>query len=88
MVLDLDSGCVAFAVLSVGGFLGVGNKDFAVPWPVLSPSLSEKRFTTGITHNQLENAPPFDKANWLERVNRSWLENMYGHYGQPPYWTR
>jgi sporulation protein YlmC with PRC-barrel domain len=59
LMLDLDRGRVAYAVLSFGGFLNMGNKLFAVPWDALEIDMPNKRFRLDVTKDKLETAPGF-----------------------------
>ena len=60
IMLDVESGRVAYAVLSFGGFLGMGNKLFAIPWSALTLDADEKRFVLDIAKDRLDNAPGFE----------------------------
>jgi sporulation protein YlmC with PRC-barrel domain len=86
LMIDLDSGRVAYAVLSFGGFLGMGDKLFAIPWKALTVDTSEKRFVLDLDKERLEQAPGFDKANWPDMADRSWGEGVYKYYDAEPYW--
>ena len=61
IMLDMRSGRIGYAVLSYGGFLGIADKLFAVPWSALKLDTENKRFTLNVTKDRLENAPGFDK---------------------------
>lgn len=86
LMIDIPSGRVAYAVLSFGGFLGMGNKLFAVPWNALTLDEDEHEFVLNVDKNVLENAPGFDKDNWPDMANPNWGSQVYGHYGYKPYW--
>jgi sporulation protein YlmC with PRC-barrel domain len=64
IMLDMHSGKIAYAVLSYGGLLGVGEKLFAVPWDALTLDTEKERFILDIEKAKLENAPGFDPDNW------------------------
>ena len=64
IMIDVPSGRIAYAVLSFGGFLGMGNKLFAVPWNALTLNEAEHEFILDVDKSTLENAPGFDKDNW------------------------
>jgi sporulation protein YlmC with PRC-barrel domain len=85
LMIDLQDGRVAYAVLSFGGFLGMGNKLFAIPWQALKLKLHEHAFLLDIPKETLEKAEGFDKNNW-PATNREWLSTMYSYYGYQPYW--
>jgi hypothetical protein len=92
LMIDLENGRVAYAVLSFGGFLGLGNKLFAVPWEALSVRPHEHAFTLNVSKETLEKAEGFDKDNWpltceqLATSTHEWLGNIYICYGYKPYW--
>jgi sporulation protein YlmC with PRC-barrel domain len=84
LMIDLDNRRVAYAVLSFGGFLGMGDKLFAIPWQALSLRLHEHAFTLNVPKDVLQNAEGFDKDNWP--VTRDELSRTYTYYGYQPYW--
>lgn len=86
LMIDVPSGRVAYAVLSFGGILNMGNKLFAVPWNALTLDEDEKQFVLNIDKTRLENAPGFDKDNWPDMANESWGEKIFSYYGTEPYW--
>jgi sporulation protein YlmC with PRC-barrel domain len=87
LVLDPQDGRVAYAVLSFGGFLGLGEKLFAVPWTALKAKVGENdTYILNVAKEKLTNAPGFDKNNWPDMANRQWGEEIHSYYGIPPYW--
>jgi hypothetical protein len=86
VVIDLDSRRIAYAVLSFGGFLGFGDKLFAIPWEALKPSSKEAQFILHVNREALENAPGFDREHWPEMADRQWGAGIYDYYGYQPYW--
>jgi hypothetical protein len=86
IVLDAGAGRIAYAVLSFGGFLGMGDKYFAIPWNALHFNLTEKRAVLNVDKKLLENAPGFDKDNWPNMADSVWGNSIYKHYGYAPYW--
>jgi len=86
IMLDLEASRIAYAVLSFGGFLGMGNKLFAIPWEALTLDAENKCFVLDVPKANLENAPGFDKDNWPDMANRTWGSKIYAHYGREPYW--
>src|ERR1035438_10546150 len=86
VVLDAGAGRIAYAVLSFGGFLGMGEKYFAIPWNALHFNSEENRAVLNIDKKLLENAPGFDKDNWPNMADSTWGTNIYKHYGYTPYW--
>lgn len=88
IVIDVDRGRIAYAVLDFGGFLGIGDKYFAIPWSSLGLTDDGKKFTLDADKNRLKNAPGFDKKNWPNMAERQWNVDVYKYYGQPPYWEK
>jgi hypothetical protein len=92
LMIDLENGRIAYAVLSFGGFLGFGNKLFAVPWEALSVRPHEHAFALDVNKEILEKAEGFDKEDWpltceqLATSTHEWLADIYTCYGCKPYW--
>jgi sporulation protein YlmC with PRC-barrel domain len=86
IMIDIPSGRVAYAVLSFGGILRMGNKLFAVPWEALTVDEDRKCFVLQVDKTVLQNAPGFDKDNWPDMAERTWGNQIYSYYGQRPYW--
>jgi sporulation protein YlmC with PRC-barrel domain len=86
IILDVDDGRIAYAVVSFGGFLGIGDKLFAVPWNSLDVDAHNHRFILDVPKETLENAPGFDKNNWPDFADRSFGQQIYKYYGAPTYW--
>ncbi|MHB1294681.1 MAG: PRC-barrel domain-containing protein [Anaerolineae bacterium] len=74
IMLNVDSGCIDYAVLSFGGVAGIGDKLFAVPWDRLSLRTDEKKFVLDVDKATLSSAPGFDKDNWPDTPSTSWLD--------------
>ena len=86
IMIDVPNGRVAYAVLSFGGFLGMGNKLFAVPWDVLQLDTESKCFVLDVDKDKLETAPGFDKDHWPSMADRRWATDIHSYYGSTPYW--
>lgn len=87
LMVDLNSGRISYAVLSFGGFLGMGDKLFAVPMEALTLDSENKEFVLNVSKEKLENAPGFDKNNWPNMADRQWATDIYNYYDYKPYWT-
>jgi sporulation protein YlmC with PRC-barrel domain len=87
LMIDVEKGRVAYAVLSFGGFLGMGDKLFAIPWSALAVDTGEKQFILDIDKKVLQGAPGFDKADWPDMADRKWGAEVSTFYGAKPYWT-
>ena len=86
IMLDVRSGRIAYAVMSVGGFLGIGEKYFAVPWHALTMDTDNHRFILDIDKERLRNAPGFDKEHWPTMADPRWAGDLHAYYGSRPYW--
>jgi sporulation protein YlmC with PRC-barrel domain len=87
VMLDPERGRIAYAVLSFGGFLGMGDKLFAIPWSALTLDTVEKRFILNVDKELLKRAPGFDKDHWPNMADQAWGTNVYKYYGAKPYWN-
>ena len=86
LVIDTSAGRIAYAVLSFGGFLGLGDKYFAIPCEAFRFDISEKRAVLNVDRRLLDNAPGFDKDNWPNMADTAWGGQVFSHYGYRPYW--
>ena len=86
LMIDLDRGRIAYAVLSFGGFLGMGDKLFAIPWQAFGVDTVEKRLVLNADKELLKKAPGFDKSKWPNMAAPTWATTLYGYYGYKPYW--
>jgi sporulation protein YlmC with PRC-barrel domain len=86
IMIDIPMGRVAYAVLSFGGFLGMGDKLFAIPWNRLTLDEDNHVFLLDVDRETLERAPGFDKNDWPDMADRSWGSKIYTYYSSDPYW--
>jgi sporulation protein YlmC with PRC-barrel domain len=88
LVIDLEDGRIAYAVLSFGGFMGMGDKLFAIPWEALVPDPQNHTFILDVEKEVLKGAPGFDKDHWPDNAQyeAGWLLDIYEYYGYSPYW--
>lgn len=86
IMLDLEKGRVAYAILSFGGFLGMGEKLFAVPFEALKLDASREHFMLDVDKDVLKKAPGFDRSNPPVASDRTWGTEVYKFYGYKPYW--
>jgi sporulation protein YlmC with PRC-barrel domain len=86
LMIDINTGRIAYAVLSFGGFLKMGNKLFAIPWEALRLDTVNKEFILNVDKSRLENATGFDKDNWPDMADPTFGTSIYRHYGYKPYW--
>src|SRR5512144_3217420 len=76
IMLDVTTGRIAYAVLSFGGFLGMGSKLFAIPCSALTLDTDQKCFVLGIARERLESAPGFDKNHWPAMADPTWATDL------------
>jgi len=89
LVIDAQDGRLAYAVLSFGGFMGMGNKLFAMPWKAFEFAKTENKLILNVDKEKLKNAPGFDQAaKWPDFADRTWGSTIYKYYGYEPYWKR
>jgi sporulation protein YlmC with PRC-barrel domain len=86
IMIDTETGRVAYAVLSFGGFLGLGDKLFAVPWNAMRLNAEDHSFVLDVDKETLKNAPGFDKDHWPDFADPTWGASIYKHYKIAPYW--
>jgi len=87
LMIDVAKGRIAYAVLSFGGFLGIGDKLFAIPWSALTVDTGEEQFILDVDKKLLDRAPGFDKAHWPNMADRRWDAEVSAFYGAKPYWS-
>jgi sporulation protein YlmC with PRC-barrel domain len=86
IMIDVPSGRVAYAVLSSGGFLGLGDRLFAIPWSALTLDVNRKCFILDVDAERLKDAPGFDKDHWPTMADPTWANEVHAYYGQRAYW--
>lgn len=86
LMIDKYSGQVAYAVMSFGGFLGLGHDHYPVPWAKLDYNPKLQGYEVNISDAELKSAPHFDPGK-----EYSWDtvqgQKIYSHYGVPTYWA-
>jgi hypothetical protein len=85
VMIDKISGKVAYAVLSFGGFLGMGEDHYPVPWATLKYDTGLNGYRVNLTNDQLNKAPKYsDSQGW--NWNRDNDRRVYDYYRARPYW--
>ncbi|WP_139826145.1 PRC-barrel domain-containing protein [Derxia lacustris] len=84
IMLDVPGGRIAYAVLSFGGFLTIGEKLFAVPWSALTLDTSAKCFRLDADKERLKDAPGFDKDHWPSMADSTWAGEVDRFYNAGP----
>jgi len=81
IMLDVRTGAVSYAVMTFGGFLGMGEKLFAVPWKALTLDTENKRFVLDVDNDRLKSAPGFNKQKWPDMADQHWAKEIHTYYG-------
>ena len=81
IMLDVTQGTIAYAVLSFGSILGLGEKLFAIPWQSLALDVENKWFVLNVDKERLKDAPGFDKDHWPSMADPAWVAEVAGYYG-------
>jgi len=79
IMLDLHGGKIEYIVVEMGGFLGIGEKYFAIPYALLAVDPVNECFILNQSKETLENAPGFDKDHWPE--TNSHFQSSYSYWG-------
>lgn len=85
LILDKRKGNVSYAVLSFGGFLGIGHDHYPLPWGALKYDESLGGYRVNVTKDQVENAPHYESGTDYD-WNRQNGKAIHDYYGVPPYW--
>jgi hypothetical protein len=86
VMLEKRTGKVAYAVLSIGGFLGIGSHVHPVPWDVLRYDVDLSGFVVNLTREQLQGAPTMRLDEADRPRGRDYDEEVSGYYGKLPWW--
>ena len=86
LMIETDNGHIVYAALQFGGFAGVGDKLFAVPFQHLRPLDKDRPFVIDVDKERLENAPGFDQDAWPTENRPEWIAGVYTFYGEAPTW--
>lgn len=84
VMLDARTGRIDYAVLAFGGFLGMGEKLFAVPWRALTLDRENRRFVLDVNKDRLKDAPGFDSDDWPDMADADWTAKIHSYYGTEP----
>ena len=86
VMLDKQSGKVAYAIMSFGGFLGLGEKYHPIPWSVLDYDTEKGGYIVPLTKEKLEAAPMYDSEGEPDWEDRAYGKRVHDYYGTMPYW--
>lgn len=80
VTIDTTTGRVAYVVLSAGGFLGLGDRFFAIPWQIFQLDAARDRFILDVSKETLRNAPGFDKDDWPDLSLDEYGVEVHSYY--------
>ena len=80
-MIEMSTGQIGYAVLSFGGFLGMGDRLFAVPWRAMRLDTTAHRFILNVDKDTLKQAPGFDKDHWPSMADPAWAMGVNKFYG-------
>ncbi len=88
LVIDPYSGKVAYVVVAFGGFLGLGEKLFAIPFTEFnfSANTNTNQYILKVSKNRLKEAPGFDPDHWPSFADEQWHRDIHQYYDRSPYW--
>ncbi len=88
LMIAMETGRAAYVILSFGGFLGMGEKLFPIPWAALTFKADKQVYVFDKTKEELENAESFNtnESEWPNMSDKRWGKKVHTHYGVPTYW--
>ena len=86
LMIDKQSGQVAYAVLGFGGFLGLGEDTYTIPWGKLAYDTDLGGYRTDLTEEQVKSAPDFYREKEYGWEDREKERDLHSYYGVTPYW--
>lgn len=87
LVVDVATGRLAYVIVSMGGFLGIGDKLFAVPWELFTVRAADHEFLLDVEKQMLRDAPSFERSKWPNMSDDAWAAQVRSHFAQKPYWN-
>ena len=86
VMIDKVTGKIAYAVVGFGGFLGIGNRHYPMPWEKLKYDTNMGGFVVDLDKRTLEGAPSYSDTDTVGWEDRAWGKRVYDYYGTRPYW--
>jgi sporulation protein YlmC with PRC-barrel domain len=86
LMIDKLTGRIAYAILSFGGFLGIGADHYPIPWSMLTYNEKPDGFQLDVTEEQLKNAPKIEQGESWEQANRARNHDVYDYWEVRYYW--
>ncbi len=86
LMIDIENGVIAYAVVSFGGIMGIGAEFYPVPWRALMIDTETRSARLEMDQEYIKDAPPMDKREWPVAIDYAWLGGIYDYYKIPYYW--
>ncbi len=86
VMIDKQTGKVAYAMMSFGGFLGLGEKYHPLPWSLLKYDTGKGGYLVNLDKRTLEGAPMYGENDTINWEDQAWGKKVHDYYGVPPYW--
>ena len=86
LMIEKISGKVAYAVMTFGGFLGMGEEEYTIPWNKLDYDTGLGGYRTDITEDRLRGSPTFYRDRDYDWTDRQREQELHDYYGSPYYW--
>nr|WP_171948188.1 PRC-barrel domain-containing protein [Bradyrhizobium erythrophlei] len=86
LMIDKLTGLIAYAILSFGGFLGIGADQYPIPWSMLTDNEKPDGFQLDVNEEQLKNAPKIEQGETWEQANRDRNQDVYDYWEVRYYW--
>ena len=84
LMIDRMSGVVRYGIMTFGGFLGIGEGEYPLPWKSFRYDTNLCGYVANVTEEQLQNAPEYaGEESWSDR---DWETRLNKNYGSTPYW--
>jgi hypothetical protein len=87
VMIDKITGKVAYAVMSFGGFLGIGEDYYPLPWSLLTYNPKLDGYEVNITEQQLKGAPKYSRHESWDWTSHERGQTLHDYYNATPYWT-
>ena len=87
IMIDKISGKVGYAVMSFGGFMGIGEDYYPLPWSLLNYNTQLDGYEVNISETQLKGAPKYSRQQSWDWANAENDRRVYDYYGATPFWS-
>lgn len=85
IMIDMRTGQVGYVVMSLGGWFSYSERLYAVPWKALQHDVGNHRFILDVSRDKLQSAPAFEKDQWPDMADQTWVREINSTYGTEPY---